>query len=48
MSYDSQMDFDEYEHTLSIDDIRDIVAIKPSRKYCDLDMSPEEISMEMI
>lgn len=36
-------DFDEHEYTLLIDDIRAIVAIKPSRRYGQLDMSPEVI-----
>ena len=44
----TENDFEEHEHTLSIDDIRAIAALKPSRKYSNLDMSPEAISTEMI
>ena len=40
--------FEEHEHTLLIDDISAIAALKPSRKYSHLDMSPEAISTEMI
>ena len=41
-------DFEELEHTLSINDIRAIVAIKPSQRHGQLDMSPEELSTEII
>ena len=44
----TENDFEEHKHTLSIDDIRAIAALKPSRKYSNLDMSPEAISTEMI
>ena len=44
----TENDFEEHEHTLSIDDIHAIAALKPSRKYSHLDMSPEAISTEMI
>jgi len=44
----TENDFEEHEHTLSIDNIRAIAALKPSRKYNNLDMSPEAISTEMI
>ena len=44
----TENDFEEHEHTLSIDDIRAIAALKPHRKYSHIDMSPEAISTEMI
>ena len=40
----TENDFEEQEHTLSIDDIQVITALKPSQKYSHLDMSPETIS----
>ena len=44
----TENDFEEHEHTLSIDDICAIAALKPSRNYSHLDMSPEAISTKMI
>ena len=44
----NENDFEKHEHNLSIDDIRAIAALKPSRKYSHLNMSPEAISTEMI
>ena len=41
-------DFKEHEHTLLIDDIQAIAAIKPSQRHGNLDMSPEAIPTEMI
>ena len=40
--------FKEHEHTLSIDKIQAIDAIKPSHRHSQLDMSPEAIPTEMI
>ena len=44
----TENDFEEHEHTLSIDDICAIAALKPSWKYSNIDMSSEAISTEMI
>ena len=41
-------DFKENEHTLLIDDIQAIAAIKPSQRHGQLNMSPEAIFTEMI
>ena len=44
----TENDFEEHEHTLSIDNICAITALKPSWKYNNIDMSSEAISTEMI
>ena len=44
----TENDFEEHEHTLSIDDIHAIANLKPSRKYSVIDMLSEAISTEMI
>ena len=44
----TENDFEEHEHTLSIDDIQAIATLKPSQKYSNIDMSLEAISTEMI
>lgn len=41
-------DFKEHKHTLLIDEIQAIAAIKSSRSHGQLDVSPEIISKEMI
>ena len=44
----TENDFEEHKHTLLIDNICAIAAIKLSQKYSDLDMSSEAIPIEMI
>ena len=44
----TENDFEEHEHTLSIDKICVIASLKPSRRYSDTHMSSEAILTEMI
>ena len=43
----TENDFEEHEHTLSIDDIRAIATLKPHQIYSSIDMSLEAISTEI-